>query len=144
MSILREKRYLGMLGSILVIVGVLLPFVSITVSLFGVSAGSTSLSLIAGAPLYGILVLAASVFSLLVIFSDKLAGKIAFFEKLQNQKLVLIASIVSAVLVIINAISVPGSIGGFGSITFGFGFWLIVIGLVANIAYPFLYKGETK
>ncbi|MBO6232482.1 MAG: hypothetical protein J6N78_00205 [Clostridia bacterium] len=142
MEILKTKKYLGMIGTALVIVGLFLPFASISVSLFGVSAGSTSISLFSGAPFYAILVLACSILSLLVIFSDKLADKAAFFEKLKNQKIVAIASIVSAVLVIINAVSVPGSAGGFGKVSLGFGFWIIVVGLVAAIAYPFLYKGE--
>ena len=142
MGILKEKRYLGIVGNALLLVSVFLPFVSITVSLFGISAGGASVSLIAGAPLYGIIVLLASVFSLLVIFSDKLADKVPFFEKLKNQKLALIAAIVSAVAVLINVLSLNGSTGGLGTISLGFGFWLMVIGLVASIAYPLLYKGD--
>ena len=142
MGILKEKRYLGMVGNILTLVGVFLPFCSITVSLFGVSAGGATLSLIGGAPFWGILVLAASIFALLVIFSDKLAAKVPFFEKLQNQKFALYAAIVSAVAVIINALSLPGSTGGLGTISLGFGFWLMVIGVVASVAYPIIYKGD--
>lgn len=142
MGILKEKRYLGIVGNLLVLIGTFLPFVSITVSLFGISAGGASLSLIAGAPFYGILVILASVFALLVIFSDKLAAKVPFFEKLQNQKLALIAAIVAAVAVVINVVSLPGSTGGLGTISLGFGFWIMVVGLVASIAYPLLYKGD--
>lgn len=144
MGILKEKRYLGMVGNVLTLIGVFLPFVSITVSLFGVSAGGATLSLIAGAPFYGILVLVASIFSLLVIFSDKLVAKVPFFEKLQNQKLALIAAIVSAVAVLINALSLPGSTGGLGTISLGFGFWVMVVGVVASVAYPIIYKGENN
>ena len=142
MSILKEKRYLGMIGNILVIIGTFLPFVSITVSFLGVSAGGASLSLISGAPFYGILVILASVVGLLVIFSDKLADKFAFLEKLKNQKITVITTIISAVLVIINVISLPGAGGVLGNVSLGFGFWLMVIGLVASLAYPFVYKGE--
>jgi len=142
MEILKTKKYLGMVGNILTLVGTFLPFCSITVSLFGVSAGGATLSLISGAPFWGILVLAASIFALLVIFSDKLADKVPVFAKLQNQKFALFAAIVSAVAVIINALSLPGSTGGLGTISLGFGFWLMVIGVVASVAYPIIYKGD--
>lgn len=145
MNILKEKKYLGMVGAVLVIIGLFLPFVSVSVSFLGVS-NSQSTSWIGSGEFGAILTLILSVITLLVIFSDKLADKVAFFEKLKNQKITLIPTVISALLLIFSITqvsSVSGLAGAFGgSISLGFGFWLIVIGLVACVAYPFLYKGE--
>ncbi len=138
MEILKTKKYLGMVGNILTLVGTFLPFCHFKLFLFG----EKSASLISDAPFWGILVLAASIFALLVIFSDKLADKFPVFAKLQNQKFALIAAIVSAVAVIINALSLPGSTGGLGTVSLEFGFWLLIIGVVASVAYPIIYKGD--
>ena len=144
MNILKEKKYLGMAGAILVIIGLFLPFVTVSVSFLGVS-NSQSTSWIGAGGFDAILVLIFSVITLLMIFADKLADKVAFFEKLKNQKLTLIPTVLSALLLIYSvtqASSAMGIVGSLGSVAFGFGFWLIVIGLVACVAYPFLYKGE--
>ena len=146
MEILKTKRYLGMVGAALVIIGLFLPFVTVSVSLFGVS-NSQSTSWIGAGGLDAILVLILSVVTLLMIFSDKLVEKVPFFEKFTNQKLTLVPTALSALLLIIsiaNASSAFGIVGSLGSVGFGFGFWLIIIGLVACAAYPFIYKGENN
>ena len=144
MNVLKEKKYLGMAGAILVIIGLFLPFITVSVSFLGVS-NSQSTSWIGTGGLDAILVLILSVVALLIIFSDKLADKVAFFGKLKNQKLTLIPTVLSALLLILSitqASSAMGIVGSLGSTSFGIGFWLIIVGLVACVAYPFIYKGE--
>lgn len=146
MEILKQKRYLGMVGAILVIVGLFLPFVTVSVSFLGVSK-SESTSWIGAGGFDAVLVLILSVVTLLMIFSDKLADKVAFFGKLSNQKLTLIPTVISALLLIFSisqASTAMGIVGSLGSVSFGIGFWLIVVGLVACVAYPFIYKGENN
>ena len=146
MEILKQKRYLGMVGAILVIVGLFLPFITVSVSFLGVS-NSQSTSWIATGGFDAILVLLLSVVTLLMIFSDKLADKVAFFGKFSNQKLTLVPTVISALLLIFSvtqASSAMGIVGSLGSVSFGIGFWLIIVGLVACVAYPFIYKGENN
>lgn len=143
MSFVKEKKYLGMLGNALLIIGVFLPFVSVSVSLFGISQ-STSVSYIQGD---GIFVLILAIISLLMIFADKLSEKVAFFGKLVNPKLTLIPTAISIILLIIDVSNSSGAASiysSLASVSLGFGFWIMVIGLVALVAYPFLYKGDSK
>lgn len=142
MSLVKEKKYLGMIGNALLIIGVFLPFVTVTVSLFGISQ-SQSISYIQGD---GIFVLILAAISLLMIFADKLAPKVAFFAKLVNPKLTLIPTVISVLLLIIDVSNSSGAASTYSSlasVSLGFGFWIMVIGVIALVAYPFLYKGDS-
>lgn len=137
MDYLKNSKILGIVGNALVAVGCFLPFIS--VSVFGISQ---SASYIQGD---GVFVLILSIIALVMIFADKLVEKVPFLEKVRNPKLTLIPTAISAILVVIaivNSTSAGGLGGGLVNVSFGFGFWMIVIGLVASAAYPFLYKGE--
>ena len=137
MDYLKNSKILGIVGNALVAVGCFLPFVS--VSVFGISQ---SASYIQGD---GAFVLILSIIALVMIFADKLVDKVPFLEKVKNPKLTLIPTALSAILVIIavvNSTSAGGLGGGLVNVSFGFGFWMIVVGLVASAVYPFLYKGE--
>ncbi len=76
MEMLKQKKYLGIAGNAITIVGLFLPILNVGGSNF-----------IASFP--GVLILILSVLSLLIIFSDKLSATVPFFEKLKNQKLTL-------------------------------------------------------
>ena len=135
MDKLKNTKLLGIIGNALVLVGTFLPMY--TISLFGISK---SVSFIQGE---GVFVTILTVISLLIIFADKLSDKVPFFEKLTNQKLTLVTSAISAIVLIITVSRVSGT--GYGSLfSFGFGFYLLIIGLIAAVAYPLLYKGENK
>ena len=143
MSYVKEKKYLGILGNALLILGVFLPFVSVSVSFLGVSQ-SQSVSYIQGD---GIFVLILAVISLLMIFADKLSEKVPFFGKFVNPKLTLIPTVISIILLIIDVSNATGSASIYGAlaqISLGFGFFVIVLGLIALVAYPFLYKGDSS
>ncbi len=136
MEKLKSTKILGILGNALIGVGTLLPLY--TVSVFGLSQ---SVSYIQGSD--GIVVLILAIVALIMIFADKLEDKVAFFGKLKNPKLTLIPVAISALLLIISVSQVSGS--GYGAFfSFGIGFWLLVIGLVAAVVYPFLYKGDAN
>lgn len=147
MEILREKRYLGMLGNVLILVGTFLPLMTITVSFLGVSQ-SQSLSYIqAGAPAY--ITILCTIASLLMVFSDFLESKVPFFGKFQNQKLTLIPTGISAALLILNVMNYSSSnasalISSLGKSTWAIGFWVMIVGFVVAAVYPFLYKGSNK
>lgn len=138
MDKLKNTKILGIAGNALLLVGTFLPmFSALGISISYVAKGGD-----------GILVFFLAIISLLIVFADKIKSNIPFFEKLTNQKLTLIPSIISAILIIINAFSINSQSGNIlGAIikpTLGFGFYVMVIGLVAAIAYPFVYKGENK
>ena len=135
MDKLKNSKLLGIIGNAVLLVGTFLPMY--TISFFGISS---SVSYVQGD---GIFVIILSIIALLMIFADKLAEKVPFFSKLTNPKLTLIPTAISAILLVIAITSVAGS--GYGSLfSFGIGFYLMIIGLVAAVVYPFLYKGESK
>lgn len=135
MEKLKNTKILGIVGNALLLIGTFLPM--FVVSFLGLSQ---SVSFIQGAD--GVIVALLSIASLLIIFADKLSSKVPFFEKLTNQKLTLVTTAISAILLIIAVSSVSKSYGSLTS--FGFGFYVMILGLVGAIAYPFLYKGENK
>ena len=131
MDMFRQKKYLGIAGNGITIVGLFLPILNVSGANF-----------ISSFP--GILILILSVLSLLIIFSDKLSANVPFFEKLKNQKLTLICTGISAVLLIVNIMN-ASAIMAFGrafGVSYGIGVWAMGIGLVVSAIYPFLYKGE--
>lgn len=147
MEILREKRYLGMLGNVLILVGAFLPLMTISVSFLGVSQSQSFSYIQAGGA--GWLTIALTVVSLLMVFSDFLETKVPFFGKFGNQKLTLIPTGISAVILILNVMNYGASgasalVSSLGKQTWGIGFWIIIVGLVASAVYPFLYKGSNK
>ncbi|MBO6232538.1 MAG: hypothetical protein J6N78_00495 [Clostridia bacterium] len=140
MEILKTKKYLGIAGNALIILGLFLPMISMpsTVSSFMSNIGIPTSFISSGV---GILILILSVLSLVIIFSDKIP---ALSSKLSNQKLTLIPTAISALIIISNIINASSilALGASAGIGLGIGVWIIIIGLVAAIAYPFLYKGE--
>ena len=141
MEVLRNKRYLGLAGIILLVLGVFFPYY--TWSIWGITG---KISLIGYWEGYVILV--AAVASALFIFKDYveqyipnafnngLLGKI----KTANPKLILVPVGVSALVAIYltTAVNVDSSY-----IKWGLGFWITWLGIAALVAHVFLYKGET-
>lgn len=70
------------------------------------------------------------------IFRGKLGQ---FLAGIQNQKASLIPTIIVAVLVIYLHNTIKSSY-----ISYGFGFYLELLGIISLLAYPFVYKGEEK
>ena len=147
MSFVKEKKYLGMIAHALIIIGTFLPLMTISVSFLGVSNSQSFSYIQAGGA--GWLTLMLSLVALLMIFADKFEDKVPAFAKLSNQKFTLIPTVISAVILIINlqnynASGASALVSSLGSASFSIGFWVIVVGLVAAVAYPFLYKGDSK
>lgn len=135
LSVLKSTKILGIVGSILLIIGTLFPFY--TVSFLGIKA---SVKLIENTT--GKIMLIVGIISLAMIFIDFIIskipeGKATFLLNLRNQKLILIPAAIALILLIISA---NQDTYGLGKLAFGF--YLLLIGIIALVAYPFMYKGE--
>lgn len=141
MEMLKQKKYLGIAGAALTIVGLFLPLINMPSSVSSYAGGVANSFISSGT---GIVLLILSLITLLIIFSDKLADKVPFFEKLQNQKLTLIPVGICAIIVIANIMNASSimALGSMFGISYGIGVWTVGIGIVLSIIYPFLYKGE--
>jgi hypothetical protein len=135
LSVLKSTKILGIVGSILLIIGTLFPFY--TVSFLGIKA---SVKLIENTT--GKIMLIVGIISLAMIFIDFIIskipeGKATFLLNLRNQKLILIPAAIALILLIVSA---NQDTYGLGKLAFGF--YLLLIGIIALVAYPFMYKGE--
>ena len=140
MEKLKSSRILGIVANALLIIAVFLPVISVSVSLFGISQ-SQSVNYIQGD---GIFVLILAIINLVIIF-DKLATKIPFMAKVDNQKFTLIPTVINAILLIVLTFNGASALGGYASLAkvdFGIGFYLLWLGVIASAVYPFLYKGN--
>lgn len=140
---LTQTKLLGIIGVALSIIGVFLTFATVTVSFLGVE-NSQSASFIEGD---GVFVIILSVISLLMMLSNLLVSKVAFFGKLKNPKLVLIPTIISIIILIMNMASADDVVSSVGSIadvtvSWGIGLWTMWIGLILTAIYSFVYKKE--
>lgn len=134
LSVLKSTKILGIVGSILLIIGTLFPFY--TVSFLGIKA---SVKLIENTT--GKIMLIVGIISLAMIFIDFIIskipeGKATFLLNLRNQKLILIPAAIALILLIVSA---NQDTYGLGKLAFGF--YLLLIGIIALVAYPFMYKG---
>lgn len=135
LSVLKSTKILGIVGSILLIIGTLFPFY--TVSFLGIKA---SVKLIENTT--GKIMLIVGIISLAMIFIDFIIskipeGKATFLLNLRNQKLILIPAAIALILLIVSA---NQDTYGLGKLAFGF--YLLLIGIIALVAYPFMYKGK--
>lgn len=124
-------KYLGYVGCGLIIIGLFLPLVKATITLFGYSA-STNVSYISsgdGKVLLGVTILAIV---MMVIKKKKVNMSIIGF------------STVLFIYDMINMGKVVGSSTYNAKISYGIGFYLLVLGLISCIAYVFLDKEETS
>lgn len=140
MGILKEKRYLGIVGNALILIGLFLPMISMpsSVANFVSNLGIPTTFIASGT---GIVIAILTVISLVIIFADKIPA----LSKFDNQKLTLIPTAISAFIIIGNIINASGylALGSKAGIGLGIGVWICIIGLVAAIVYPFLYKGNS-
>lgn len=142
MEKLKNTKLLGIIGAIVTIIGLFLPFATVTAKAFGIKHSESVTYIQAD----GIFVLILTIITLLMIFSDKLVDKVAFFKKLTNVKLVLIPTILSAIILIFDMINAADAIGDVSSslvkaeVSYGIGLWVLWIGLIATAVFPFLYK----
>ena len=134
MEKLKTTKILGAVGAMLLIIGNFFPFM--TIKFFG----KRSINFIDG---NGVFTLILGIIALLLIFIDLIIAKIPegkanFLYKLRNPKWLLVPGILSAIIILVDS----GDVFELGSP--GFGFWLLVIGVVAVIAHAFIYKGDQE
>lgn len=142
MEKLKTTKILGIVGNIILAVAVFLPLMTVSVSFLGISQ-SQSMSYIEGD---GVFVLILAIINLVLIFADKISDKVAFFKKLINPKITLIPTALILIILIVLTTNGASSLGAYASlanISFGIGYWLLWIGVIASAAYPFLYKENT-
>ena len=144
MEKLKNTKLLGIVGAIVTLIGIFLPFATVSANILGYKA-SESVSFIEGD---GIIVLILTIITLLILFADMLSAKVAFFEKLAKAKLVLIPTVISIIVLIYDMATVKdaidglGRLGGLVKVSYGIGTWVMWLGLIATAAFPFLYKKE--
>lgn len=86
--------------------------------------------------------LVLSIVSLIIIFSDKIP--LDFLKRVSNMKFTLIPTIIQLIIIINNLSRINRINSGSISYHFGIGFYLLIIGIVALFAFPFVYKQEEK
>lgn len=142
MEKLKNTKLLGIVGAILTLVGVFLPFATVSANVLGYKY-SESVNFIEGD---GVIVLILTIITLLIIFADMLSNKVAFFEKISKAKLVLIPTIISIIVLVYDMTTVSDAMGELGSlkdlvkVSYGIGTWVMWLGLIATAVFPFLYK----
>ena len=112
----KNSKYIGYGGCILMLLGNFLPFVTVTVSIFGISK-SESIKFIDGD---GMFVIIAAIVTAVLLY-------------LKKEKFSLISTGIALAVTlydISNAESMVGNALGLGDISYGIGFWVILIGVV--------------
>ena len=141
MEKLKNTKILGIVGNALIAVSVFLPvitsnFTSDSASLMNLTEAHS------GALNMGIWILILAIINLVIIFADKLTGTVPVLEKISNQKFTLVPLIVAAILTFVAINSIMSIPMASLAVSYGFGFWTLIVGFVASAVYPFLYKGE--
>ena len=135
MENIKNTKLLGVIGNILVIVSLFCTWIVVEAKEIGLS-GNIKLKETSDGGLTFIL----SIFSLIVIFAENISPK--FFKGLTNIKLTLISAIVELLVILRRLyISINTNYEGI-SHHFGIGFYLMCIGVVLLLIFPFIYKQE--
>ena len=112
-----KNKIIGVIGSILIILGTFFTFAKVEV--FGVTARA---SLIDG--FKGIIILFIGIINLIIFMYDEIQNKVTFIKKiavLKNNKVIMIISAIVLAIVLITAISVNFGDGSeFTSLSLGF------------------------
>lgn len=112
-----KNKIIGVIGSILIILGTFFTFAKVEV--FGVTARA---SLIDG--FKGIIILLIGIINLIIFMYDEIQNKVTFIKKfavLKNNKVIMIISAIVLAIVLITAISVNFGDGSeFTSLSLGF------------------------
>ena len=144
-------KYIGLVGCIVVVLATFLPFVKVTVSLFGYSS-SQSVKFVDGD---GVIVIVLAIIAGAMIFGKTMKNLKIFninLEKLLRFWWGPLVPIGLATLITvydaINVNDVAGTYGSYATISFGIGFYLILLGLIVSIASilyeKFVMKVDTK
>lgn len=135
LSIIKNTKILGIVGAVLLIIGTFFNFY--TVSLFGYKS---SMQLIEAGE--GKVMIILGIAALAIIFIDFIISKIPegkadFLKKLRNQKFTLVPAVIAAIVLFMAS-----SEETYGLAKLAFGFYVLLIGIIALAAYGIFYKGE--
>ena len=140
MNKLKTTKILGIIGNALILIGVFLPMIDSILGSYSLLALEDLGRKLGGQGLgFGIVLIIIAIFNFIIIFSDKIIAavpSIPALEKLRNQKLTVGTTVVVAVLFFMSVSKF------FGLVTFSFGFYVLILGIILSIVYPFLYKGD--
>jgi len=138
MEKVKNTKILGIIGNVLIIISLFCNWATVS----STTLDYTQKTQFKSAPDGGLTFL-LTIFSLIVILSENISPK--FFKGLTNVKLTLISSIIQA-LVIINILFQVSKIQPTDDITwnFGLGFYLMCIGVLLCLIFPFVYKQNKK
>lgn len=137
MEKLKNTKILGILGNVLVIVSLFCTWIVVEAKGFGLRGIA---QLIEGTS--GKWELVLSILSLIIIFSENIPYD--FFKKFTNMKFTLIPTAIQLILVVNNIFKANGVKSEGLSYHFGLGFYLMLLGIIALLAFPFVYKQESK
>lgn len=132
MDTLKKTKILGIVGALLLIIGNFFPFV--TIKFWGQKG---TVNFIEGD---GIVTFILGLIALALIFIDFIIakipeGKMEFLSKLRNPKFLLVPAIISAIILFMDRNSLDIGHAGLG-------FYMLILGIIALVVFPFLYKGE--
>ena len=135
---IKKTKILGIIGNIMIIISLYCNWATVKSTTINYSLKKQFVTTTDGA-----LALALSIFSLVVIFSEKISPK--FFKGLTNVKLTLISSIVQ-LIILLNIIFSASKIQHTNEIVwnFGLGFYLMCIGVILSLIFPFIYKKDEQ
>lgn len=146
----KNIKYIGVAGCALVAIGNFLPFATVTASMFGVSA-SESVNFISGD---GKFVFALAILAALLILGKQLSSKINFFNRDLFDKLfnywwgAIVPLGIALAITIYDAANVNDVTGGYSyagvDVSFGIGFYIILVGMVAGIGSVLFEKFVMK
>ena len=137
MEKLKNTKMLGVIGNIAIIISLFLPWVYVEATSIGLSDSS---QFIVGKD--GKWALILSIFSLIVIFAENIAPK--FLKGLSNVKITIIPCFVQ-LLMIVNVLYNASTISNsYITYHFGIGFYLMCVGVVLCMVFPFIYKQDKQ
>lgn len=133
----KNIKYVGVAGCLLAAIGTLLPFVKVSISLFGISSNE-SVNFIDGD---GVFVIILAILSGVMIFGKTLKNirilNINFEKLLQFWWGPIVPIGIGLAITAYNAINIGDTVGTYGDyakISFGIGFYLIILGALVTIA----------
>ncbi len=130
----KNTKILGIIGNVIIIISLFCNWATVGSTIIDYSQTQQFKNTPDGA-----LTFILSIFSLIVIFSEKISPK--FFKGLTNVKLTLISSIIQ-LAVLLNVIFKVVNMQPENGVTwnFGLGFYLMCVGVFLVLIFPFLYK----
>ncbi len=136
---IKNTKILGLVGNVVVVVAMLFTWVSIKADVIDLNYKIDYISTVNGK-----WVLIASLVSLVIIYGGKYIPNMP--KELKNIKLTFITTAIQIFMFLRTMHNATANYGGGSAVKthFGLGFYLMIIGFIMLIAFPFIYKGEEQ